>query len=294
MKYSVRPYIELALGMILAGSSVVVGKLILSSFPVFLASGLRFAVSSIVLIPLLLLKEKGSLLKISRKDWFVLALQSFFGVFLFSIFLLYGLKQTSGVESGIILSTIPAIIGLISFIFLKEPLTSKKGLGILFSVLGIMSINLIGVNSDGMNHLAGNLLVFGAVAAEALFTILSKTLSKTVTPLMITTTVSFFGLMMFLPFSIYEAAKIDFFQIVFTDWLLILYYGIFVTVISFLFWFQGVSKVKGSTAGVFSGILPVSAVLLSYIILNEPFSWIHLLGITFVLAGILLIIKDGE
>lgn len=41
-------------------------------------------------------------------------------VFLFNIFLLYGVKSTGAVESGIITSTTPAMVGIISFLFLKE------------------------------------------------------------------------------------------------------------------------------------------------------------------------------
>ena len=42
MKQPYRAYVELTLAMSIVGSSVVVGKLIVASFPVFLASALRF------------------------------------------------------------------------------------------------------------------------------------------------------------------------------------------------------------------------------------------------------------
>jgi drug/metabolite transporter (DMT)-like permease len=48
---------------------------------------------------------------------------------------LYGLKFTTAVESGIITSTIPAVLGLISFVFLKEQWTWSKGIGIVFTLL---------------------------------------------------------------------------------------------------------------------------------------------------------------
>nr|NJM02642.1 EamA/RhaT family transporter [Desulfobacula sp.] len=51
-------YGNLSLAMIIVGSSVVFGKIITYSFPVFLASGLRFAIASAVMLPLLLKYEK--------------------------------------------------------------------------------------------------------------------------------------------------------------------------------------------------------------------------------------------
>jgi drug/metabolite transporter (DMT)-like permease len=72
----------------------------------------------------------------------------------------------------------------------------------------------------------------------------------------------------------------------------ILYYGTAVTVVAFILWFRGVMKVPASTAAVFTGIMPVSAVLLSYLILREPFAWSHVWGGLCVLAGLRLITME--
>jgi uncharacterized membrane protein len=50
-------------------------------------------------------------------------------------------------------------------------------------------------------------------------------------------------------------------------------------------WYAGVSKAPGVTASAFMGVMPVSAVVLSYLLLGESFEWIHLIGMTAVLAG---------
>lgn len=70
------------------------------------------------------------------------------------------------------------------------------------------------------------------------------------------------------------------------------HYGVFVTPLGYLLWFGGLAKVPASTAGVFAGVLPVSAVVLSYAVLGEPFSWVHPIGIACVLAAILLIARQ--
>jgi drug/metabolite transporter (DMT)-like permease len=62
-----RAFVELSGAMIIVGSSVVVGKLIVASFPVFLASGLRFAIASVILLALLMKMEKR-LPTLNKKD----------------------------------------------------------------------------------------------------------------------------------------------------------------------------------------------------------------------------------
>lgn len=294
MTKNLRAYFELSLAMFIVGSSVVVGKLLVDNIPVFLISGLRFAISSLILFPILIKYEGLTFLTINKKDWLILGLQSFTGVFLFNILLLNGLKYTNAIESGIILGTTPAIIALISLLFLKEKMSLYKWLGILLSVIGIIIINVFGSNvtlGDKSFSFWGNLLILGAVVCEALFTIFRKVSSNKVTPLLTATAVSIIGLILFLPFSIYDALNFDFSTITILDWLYILYFGLFVTVIAFLLWFQGVSKVSASTAGVFSSVMPVSAVILSSIILKEEITIINLLGITCILLAILVFTK---
>jgi drug/metabolite transporter (DMT)-like permease len=288
LKKNLTAYLELTLAMVIVGSSVVVGKLLIASFPIFLGAGLRFAIASAILLPILIWNEKG-IPPITRKDWLFIFLQTLTGVFLFSVFLLFGLKYTTAAESGIITSTTPAVLGLISFLFLKERVTWNKAAGIAFTLFGILAINVVGISANserGANPLLGNLLVFGAVIAEALFTIFRKAASEKVTPLTGATFMCILGLMMFLPFAIVEAGAFDFSHATITDWIPVVYYGIVVTVIGFILWFRGISKVPASTAAVFTGIWPISAVLLSYIILKEQFMVSHLISIVCVLIGI--------
>jgi drug/metabolite transporter (DMT)-like permease len=140
----------------------------------------------------------------------------------------------------------------------------------------------------------GNLLIFGAVVGEALFVIFPKVLSNSVSSLATATWVNVLGLVMFLPFSLYEARHFNFLAVALNAWLPILYNGILLTVVAFLFWFRGVTRVPASAAAVFTGIMPISAVLLSYLVLNEPFSWLHLMGALCVLLGIGLIARKGQ
>ncbi|OLQ47667.1 hypothetical protein BHT94_10810 [Bacillus licheniformis] len=59
MKNQMGAYVSMAAAMAIVGSSVVVGKLMVERIPVFLSSGLRFLIASIVLLTLLFCIEKG-------------------------------------------------------------------------------------------------------------------------------------------------------------------------------------------------------------------------------------------
>jgi drug/metabolite transporter (DMT)-like permease len=291
-----RAYLELAAAMALVGSAVVAGKLVVADFPVFLASELRYLIGATVLVPLVLLRE-GGLPRPGRRDGLALVLQALTGVFLFNVLLLYGLHYTTATASGIITSATPAVVLLISAIGLRERAGPRAGAGVALAVLGVLAINLLGggggSDDTASNPLLGNLLVVGAVIGEALFTIFGKLVSGRLTPLAISAANVVLGMLFFLPFAVYDATGFDFAGPSLADWLPIVYFGLAVTVGAFLLWFHGVASVPASTAAVFTGILPISAVVLSALVLGEPFGWSGLAGMGCVLAGIALIARGS-
>lgn len=294
MSKQMQAYFCLAMAMVIVGSSVVVGKLVVSSFPVFLAAGLRFGVGTLVLLPLLWLHEGVSLPDLSRREWLLLFLQAFAGAFLFTVFLFYGLKLTNAAEAGIITSTAPAVVGVLAFLFLREKLTFNKIVGITLAVCGVLLSTGMSNTLDAGQQTStwiGYLLVFGAVVGEASFTILRKSLPDTISPLFMATMMSLFSFVLFLPLAVVEGVQFDLTAISPQEWLLILYYGVVITAVAFILWFQGVTKVSGSTAAIFTGVAPISAVVLSYVILQEPFQWAHVWGGLCVLLGIGFIIN---
>ena len=293
MKKSVfLPSVQMTGAMVIVGSNIVAGKLIINGFPLFLASTLRFALASVLLL-LLVLRVEKSFPRISKRDLFGIALLSFFGNFLYSIFLLYGLKLTSATESGIISGTAPVVTLTLAYVFLRERLGKKKIFGLLLVILGMVVINLSGnASSSEMHSGVGDLLISGSVIGEALWALLGKTVSPKVSPLVLATLTTLFGFLLFLPFGIVQAIGFPFQSLPMSGWLVVVYYGSAGTVGSYLLWYQGMSKVSASTAGMFVGIVPVSSAILSSVLLKEPFLWTHLLGILCVLTALVCITVD--
>lgn len=284
------PYLNLTLAMIIVGSSVVAGKLMVAELPVFLASALRFVLALAILLPIIHVRE-GGLPRLSRRSWLTLCGQSLCGSFLFTVFLLYGLRYTGPSSAGVLTATTPACMGLIAWVFLKDRPNAKTGFGILLSVLGVAAINLVGSTGGavGANPLLGNALVLCAVLFESLFLLVRKTVPEPLSPVAVSTIISLFGLAWFLPMGTYELFSTDLTAVSTTGWLTVAYYGAFVTVLAYVFWFAGITRVPASTAGVFTAVMPVSALILSILILGEPVGWPQLAGCGCVLASILLI-----
>jgi len=279
-------YFQLALSMCLVGINIAVGKIISQAIPVFLFANIRFVIATAVLVPLILYKNDTAF-SLTRKDWQYLFLQAFFGIFLFSIFMLYGVRYTSAVSAGIITSTTPAWIAVIAFLFLRERLKWYSAVSVFLAVSGIALISTASVSNGtaDFGNLIGNLLIVCAVISEALFTIFAKPVSTRISALQMTAIVNFFGFLLFIPFSLHTLTTTEI-HIPNSIWMLILYYSLTASILSFLLWFRGITRVPANIAGLFTVFMPISSALAGIVILSEKMTARQTLGMLFAIIAI--------
>ncbi|WP_089283360.1 DMT family transporter [Anaerovirgula multivorans] len=282
------------LPLCLVGINIAVGKVISQSVPVFLFANIRFVIAAAILVPMVFM-QKDRKFSLDPKDWMLLFLQSLFGVFLFSIFMLYGVRYTSAISAGIITSTTPACIALIAIFFLKEKLNLYNSISIALAFLGItlISIDVEGIVSPNSANMFGNALILCAVISEALFTIFAKQVSTKLKPLQMTAIVNVFGFLLFIPFSIYSLMTT---RIIITPriWLLMIYYSLTASIFSFFLWFRGIADVPANIAGLFTVFMPISSAFVGIVFLHESFTTKQAVGMIFSIAAIYLGIRKPK
>lgn len=282
------PHLFLSLAMILVGSSVVAGEILIRHFPIHLGSLLRFALASLLIVPLWIARE-GRPPRLARRTWLILTGQALCGSVLFTIFLLHGLRWTSPGAAGIITSTTPACMSLLAWVLLKERPGRRIIFGIGLSVAGVAILNLAGAEKTGVQSWPGNLLVAAAVVVESLFLLVRKSIREQLSPLAVSSLITVLATGFFLPLGLVQAMGFDFAALPWEAWVSVVYYAVAVTILAYLCWFAGVTRVRASVAGVFTAILPVSALILSALVLDQPVGPEHLTGCLLALASIALI-----
>lgn len=289
MEKKIIAYIELFFAMAIVGSTIVVSKIIADTFPPFFGATLTLIAALVGILPFYLFETKKRKIRPTFNDWKHLAMQSITGVVLFRVCSFYGLKLTSPVDAGIITATTPAVIALIALGFLREKVSNNMWIAIVLSITGLLIINLSteldSSESDAGNQIIGNVIIMLAVICEALFTIFRKKTHK-ISAIQGTFHIIWIGLVLSIPLAFVDLNYSELLDYKFSDFLPILYYAIFGSVIAFILWFDGVDKVSASIAGLFTGVMPVSAVILSFLFLGEVIEWFHITGISLVLLGI--------
>lgn len=286
------------------GSYVGLSKLLVLVFPVFLLAWLRFGAAAVVMLPWLA-RAPGEA-PLSRRTKGLLFLESFFGNFLFSICLLFGVRHSSAVVAGVIMAGIPAAVALLSWIFLRERIGSRVLAGIALAVAGITIVALgkhppttgaaagTGSGAAGTTGHWGPLLLLAAVFCEGAYVVIGKQLTQALSPRRISALINLWGLALVTPLGLWQALDFDFSAVRAADWGLLAFYAIAASMVTVWLWMKGLRHVSAAKAGVFMVFLPVSTALVGLLFLGERLTGPQALAYALALGGVVLATWPGR
>jgi len=297
-------YFLLALSMSLVGSYVALSKPLVAALPVFLLAWLRFGLGALA-IPhwLLVPADELPMTKNTKKLVF---LESFFGNFLFTICMLFGISMTSAISAGVIMASIPAVIAVMSWFFLDEKISSRVVMAIacvalgtlLFTISNTATTGLSGLESASIpndnNALWGNLLIFGAVLCEATYAVIGKKLTASLSPKRITALINLWGFALMTPMGLYMAWTFEFAGVASNVWLLLIFYALAASVGSVWLWMTGLKSIPAGKAGVFTVMLPISTASVGVLFFDETLSLVQCLAFGICLIGVVLATSSGS
>ena len=280
-------YLSLAASMALVGSYVGLSKVLVLVFPIFLLAWLRFGIAAVAMAGWV--KRGANEAPLSPHDRWLLFIESFFGNFLFSICMLYGVSMSTALAAGVIMAALPAAVALLSRAFLKEAVSLRVALGIVCAVGGIALVSFArNIEAAGHSSWLGNLLLLGAVTCEATYVVIGKKLTGNVGPKRISALINLWGLALVTPFGLWQAMSFDFSSVPSGSWWLLLFYSIAASVVTVWLWMTGLKHVPASSAGIFTVLLPVSAAAVGVLFLGERFSAAQAGAFGLALVGVVL------
>ena len=290
--------------MALVGSYVALSKPLVLVLPVFLLAWLRFGIGGIATLHWLKRPADEPVMTPATRKY--LFLESFFGNFLFSICMLFGVSMTTAVSAGVIMASIPAVVAVMSWMFLKERVTPRTWTAVACSVLGIslLALSKNELPAHGVpalegdltpnNAWLGNALVFAAVLCEAAYAVIAKKLTGALTPRRITSLINLWGFALMTPFGLYTAWRFNFTAVPASSWVLLVFYALAASVWTVWLWMTGLKHVPASRAGVFTVMLPISAALVGVLVLGEPLGGLQLVAFGIALLSVVLATLPGK
>ena len=282
-------YGKLLLTAFLWGGTFVAARVVTQHVEPFSASFLRFVVASFFLI-LLAGKRKESFPFLKKNQLMPAILLGMTGIFTYNVFFFMGLKTVTASRASLIVATNPVFISLFSVLLFKERMNAGKVMGIILCLAGAAIVISHGNLPDIFRGKLGwgEVYILGCVASWVAYSLIGKVIMKDLSPLHAVTYSCLIGtLALFFPAwqeGIYEQVM----TYTAIDWTGIFYLGFFGTVLGFLWYYEGIQVIGPSRAAVFINFVPVSGVLLGWLLLDESINLSLLTGAALVIGGVYL------
>ncbi len=287
-------YCKLVGSAVLWGGTWVAGRILGRYMGPFSAAFLRFALASLFLV-FLTARLEGGVPRLTRQNLPWLLLLAATGIFAYNALFFAGLRTVPAGRAALIVAAIPAVVALFSAVLFRERFTLPKAAGIALSFSGV-GIIVAGGNparllASGLS--TGDLYIFGCVITWAAYTLAGKKAMERVAPYGAVTWSCILGGAMLLPPALATGLVHDLATAGPVAWGCLLFFGILATGFGFSWYYEGVRAIGPTKAGVFINLVPVMAVFLGWLVLDEALSPSLALGGVCVLSGVWLTNRRG-
>jgi len=287
MRTPVLVYILLVLtALFWGGSWVVVKQLTAEVDPIFIAT-VRFLIVSVFFLPVAVwLHKKGEKVKIS--DLGTILLLGIFGVTLLYILQYYGISLTTAINASLMITFNPTMTLILSAMFLDEKINLKKILAIIIAFLGAFLVITNGsIDFEKMiGSIEGSLLTLGSTTCWAIYTVINKKTLNRHSPLFITVYTSIIGTILLIPVALLASSPDKLFTLSINGWLGLLYLAVLCSVFGYSAWSYSLEKLDASKVAIFNYLIPLFAVVLSYLFLGESLTPYSAFGAFLIFAGV--------
>jgi len=282
-------YLKLLFTAFFWGGTFIAGRIVARDVGPFSAAFLRFSVASIFLL-FMTWKAEGRFPVLAKRQIVPVILLGMTGVFSYNVFFFKGLRLVEAGRASLIIANNPVFITLFATLFFKEKLSLLKLAGIIMSVFGAVIVisrgNLAEILTGKLG--VGELYIFCSVLSWVAYSLIGKAIMTTLSPLASVSYSAVVGAVaLFVPACV-EGLLRDIVGYSIADWLGIFYLGFFGTVLGFVWYYEGIKKIGPMRASQFINFVPVSAIILAFLMLGEPITLSLFIGAIFVISGVYL------
>ncbi len=271
------------------GSSGVASRALMDTIPPLVMAAARWGVAFAALLPLVW-PERREILQAIRRDWKRLLFLTLVGGAPQSAMVYTGLAASTAIHLGLLNSTIPVLIILISWGWYARRPRRLEGVGLTVSLTGVVLILAHG-DLGALLHLqfnAGDLLMLGAMLVWAIYTLGLQDRPQSLSLFAFVFVMALMGESLTLPFAALQWVQTGGVHLGTRELLGLLYIGAIATLVSTALFSYGVERVGAVRAGILIHLMPVFSTLFATLFIGEQLFVYDAAGFVLVAGGAIL------
>ncbi|MYT13786.1 EamA family transporter [Streptomyces sp. SID4951] len=269
--------------MLMVGSSVAVMG-VLRHFPVYTGQALRFALAAGLLLVVLKLQDRRTGERaptVTGPQWLRITVLAAIGMVGFNVAIVAAEQRTDPALVGVIVGCAPVVIALITPVLAKTPPSRRILLAGLVVTAGAALAQGLGSSTSTL----GMVLSVGALMGEVVFALVAAPLLSSLGALRVST----YACVIAVPVCLIGMVATGKYAVPDGDQLLaLLWLSVVVTAGAYVLWFTAVGSIGPERAGLFTSLVPISAVGVTALLGTGQPTWGHAFGAITVLLGLLV------
>ncbi|TAI47770.1 DMT family transporter [Flagellimonas allohymeniacidonis] len=243
-----------------------------------------------------LISPLGPREKIEKRDWPRVLVCAILGMVINMLAFFKGLQLSTPINSAVLVTITPIIVVILSAIFLKERITTNKGLGVFLGFVGAVALILFGaeMRSDAPNIPLGNFLFVVNATSYGAYLIVAKTLIEKYHPFTLMKWLFTLALVINFPITLPEFMEIQWSTIPLWAYGSILFVVIGTTFMTYLFNVFALTQLKASTVGAFVYLQPLLGILFALFSGKDQLTFVKVSATILVLLGVYLASKKPK
>lgn len=229
--------------------------------------------------------DHRDMLKIFFASLFALVFNQ--GVFIF------GLSLTSPIDASIVTTTLPIVTMIVAAIYLKEPITNKKVIGIFVGAMGALLLILSSqAANDGNGSIIGDLLCLVAQISFAIYLTVFKGLTQQYSAVTINKWMFIYASMCYIPFSYYDISMIEWTSVPTVAIVQVLYVVLGGSFLAYLFIMTAQRLLRPTVVSMYNYMQPIVATIAAIIMGIGSFGWQKGVAIGLVFLGVYIVTQS--
>ena len=275
------------------GATWIAGRVAVSEASPLAVASWRFLLAALVLGTLVLIHEGWP--RCSLDEWLTLAALGASGIFLYNLCFLYGLKMIEAGRGALVVALTPAVVAAGDWLLFGAPMSPMKASGIGLAMFGCL---LVVTNGDPRLLFAGQVglgewLIIGCSVLWAVYTFVGRRGTRSLSPLAMTFGASVTGWLMLTTAALLQGSLFSLAAITWRGGGAIIFLGLFGTALAFTWYAEAVQRIGATRSAAFINLVPVSAVVLGAVLLDERLGVAVLAGGALVIAGVIITNQAG-
>jgi drug/metabolite transporter (DMT)-like permease len=281
-------YLKLVATALIWGATWIAARVAVSEASPLAVASWRFLLAALVLGTLVVVHEGRP--RWSLKEWFTLAALGASGIFLYNLCFLYGMRMIEAGRGALVVALTPALVAASDWLLFGAPMSPTKAAGIGLAMFGCL---LVVTNGDPRLLFTGQVglgewLIIGCSALWAVYTFVGRRGTCTLSPLAMTFGASLTGWIMLTVAALLQGSLFLLAETTWRGWSAIVFLGLFGTALAFTWYAEAVQRIGATRSAAFINLVPVSAVILGAVLLDERLGVAVLSGGALVIAGVVI------